>query len=114
LLLIKEGGAHGYDLLEKLSDIGLPKQDPGGLYRTLRTMEREGLLHSWWITSDVGPPRRSYTLTDEGDDWLHAWAGALRESRRKVSAFLKRYESAKSYKALGARVEAIRTIDPYP
>lgn len=112
LLLVKEGGAHGYDLLEKLSELGLPKSDPGGLYRTLRWMEREGLVSSWWVTSDVGPPRRSYRLTSEGEDWLHAWAGALRESRRIVSSFLRRYEQTRDIEV--ATPSAIRTIDPVP
>jgi len=114
LLLLKEGGGHGYDLLEKLSELGLPESDPGGLYRTLRWMEQEGLVSSWWVTSDVGPPRRSYHLTPEGEDWLHAWAGALRESRRKVSSFLRRYEQTRRLRAAGASPGPIRTIDPYP
>lgn len=112
LLLVKEGGAHGYDLLEKLSELGLPKSDPGGLYRTLRWMEREGLVQSWWVTSDVGPPRRSYQLTAEGEDWLHAWAGALRESRRIVSGFLRRYETTRDQ--IVDRMPPVRTIDPVP
>lgn len=115
LLLLKEGGGHGYDLLEKLAELGLPDSDPGGLYRTLRWMEKEGLVTSWWVTSEVGPPRRSYHLTPEGEDWLHAWAGALRESRRKVSNFLRRYESARRIRpAPSSSLPPIRTIDPFP
>lgn len=94
LLLLKEGSSHGYDLLEKLGEFGFHRGDPGGLYRTLRSMEKEGLVSSWWETSDIGPARRTYQPTEEGEDWLHAWAGALSESKRLVSTFLDRYDKA--------------------
>lgn len=93
LLLIAERPSHGYDLLERLEDLGMAATDPGGLYRMLRSMERDDLVDSEWETSSAGPARRVYTVTDEGMDWLHAWAGALREGRRLLSRFLERYES---------------------
>ena len=92
LLLIAETPAHGYDLLEQIAQLGLRNVDPGGLYRALRVMEQDGLVASWWEHSTAGPARRSYRLTDEGVEWLHAWAGALREGRRFLSAYLARYD----------------------
>jgi poly-beta-hydroxybutyrate-responsive repressor len=92
LLLLRESPAHGYDLLVQISDLGLHGVDPGGLYRALRAMERDGHLESWWEQSDAGPARRTYRLTEDGVDWLHAWAGALRESHRYLSEYLGRYE----------------------
>jgi poly-beta-hydroxybutyrate-responsive repressor len=94
MLLIAEKPSHGYDLLERLEDLGMGATDAGGLYRNLRAMEREDLVKSRWETSEAGPARRTYTLTEEGVDWLHAWAGALRESRRLLARFLERYETA--------------------
>ncbi len=93
LLLLAEDPSHGYDLMERLDELGIEQTDPGGLYRTLRTMEQEGLVRSWWEPSDAGPARRTYTLTDEGLDWLHAWAGSLRETRRLLGRYLERYEA---------------------
>ena len=48
MLLIAETPSHGYDLLERLEELGLGATDPGGLYRTLRAMEREDLVKSEW------------------------------------------------------------------
>ena len=93
LLLIAETPAHGYDLLEHIKDLGLANVDPGGLYRALRVMEQDGLVVSWWEHSSAGPARRSYRLTEEGLEWLHAWAGALREGRRFLTAYLDRYDT---------------------
>lgn len=92
LLLIAEEPSHGYDLMERLDMLGMGATDPGGLYRALRTMEKDRLVRSEWETSTSGPARRTYALTEEGLDWLHAWAGALRESRRLLARFLDRYE----------------------
>ena len=93
LLLIGEAPAHGYDLLEQIDELGVPNTDPGGLYRTLRAMEQDGLVASRWEHSSTGPARRTYALTEEGVDWLHAWAGALREGRRFLTAYLDRYDA---------------------
>ncbi|MGH9157317.1 MAG: helix-turn-helix transcriptional regulator [Acidimicrobiales bacterium] len=93
LLLIGEAPAHGYDLLDQIAHLGLRNVDPGGLYRTLRVMEEDGLVASWWEHSTAGPARRTYRLTAEGVDWLHAWAGALRESHRYLTAYLARYDT---------------------
>lgn len=92
LLLVREQPSHGYDLLERLDALGFKRPDPGGLYRALRAMEQEGLMRSRWETSAVGPARRSYELTEDGEDWLHAWAGTLRETRRMVDSYLERYD----------------------
>ncbi len=94
LLLLSEMPSHGYDLLERLGQLGLPAADPGGLYRMLRALEREEMVTSRWETSEAGPARRTYELTDEGREWLHAWAGALAEGRRIVDVFLGRYATA--------------------
>lgn len=93
LLLLAERASHGYDLLEQIADLGLERTDPGGLYRALRAMEQEGLVQSWWEGSSAGPARRTYTLTGEGLDWLHASAGSLRETLRHLQDYLRRYEA---------------------
>ena len=92
LLLIGEAPAHGYDLLEQIDGLGLHTIDAGGLYRALRVMEGDGLVASAWEHSASGPARRTYRLTAEGREWLHVWAGALRETHRYLSSYLGRYE----------------------
>jgi len=92
LLLIAEEPSYGYDLLLRRGELGLRHVDPGMLYRSLRAMEQEGLVRSSWQGSEIGPPRRTYQLSDEGQDWLHAWAGSLRETTRIIGLLLGRYQ----------------------
>ncbi len=92
LLSIGEAPVHGYELLEQIAGLGLHAIDAGGLYRALRVMEGEGLVASTWEHSASGPARRTYRLTNEGREWLHVWAGALRETHRYLSSYLDRYD----------------------
>lgn len=99
LLLLAERPCHGYELLEQIAELGLERTDAGGLYRALRAMEQEGLVESWWEESATGPARRSYLVTDEGLDWLHASAGSLREVVRHLEQYLRRYEAVAQARA---------------
>lgn len=92
LLELAADTSHGYELLEGLEPFALSHTDPGGLYRALRAMEREGLVSSFWEDSPSGPPRRTYALTDAGREALDAYAVCVRDVRRALSAFVRRHE----------------------
>jgi len=91
LLLLKESPAHGYDLLERLKALGFARSDPGGLYRMLRGLEDEGLVHSAWEPSTAGPARRIYEITRAGSEVLHENAKALAATTQVLDAFVSRY-----------------------
>ena len=91
LLLLREQPAHGYDLLERLRRLGFGRDDPGRLYRALRSLEEEGLVRSAWEGSAAGPDRRVYELTRSGMEELHGHATALLETENVLEAFLSRY-----------------------
>ena len=93
LLQLARKPAHGYELMEAL-DEGADGQapDPGTLYRTLRSLEEDGLVHSTWDTEGAGPARRVYELTDQGTEFLHAWAVSIRGRRGQLDRFLASYE----------------------
>ena len=91
LLLLREQPGHGYDLLERLRALGFSGEDPGGLYRALRALERDGLVRSGWEPSRAGPDRRIYELTRAGMEDLHKRAKALARARETVDVFLSRY-----------------------
>jgi len=67
--------------------------DPGLLYRTLRQLEEDGLVRSSWDTEGAGPARRVYEITDEGIEYLHAWAINIRRTRARLDRFLAEYET---------------------
>jgi PadR family transcriptional regulator, regulatory protein PadR len=91
LLLLREQPAHGYELLERLQPLGFERDDPGRLYRALRALEDEGLVHSVWEASQTGPARRTYEITRAGMEHLHEAAHALLGGLELVDVFLSRY-----------------------
>jgi len=92
LLQLARKPAHGYELMEALAAADDPAPDPGTLYRTLRGLEADGLVRSAWETGDSGPARRVYELTDQGVEFLHAWAASIRGTRAQLDRFLAEYE----------------------
>lgn len=93
LLLVAEGGAHGYALIAQLNALGVSPEgvDVGTAYRTLRELEMESLVSSEWVT-DSGAPRREYRLTADGRRALDEWAAVMCERRRLIDDFLAREE----------------------
>ena len=91
LLSLDQWQSHGYELIRRLTLFGFDAVDPGSVYRTLRQLERDGLLESDWDTASGGPARRRYALTDAGRTYLDGWAGALRGYQQMLDAFFRRY-----------------------
>jgi PadR family transcriptional regulator, regulatory protein PadR len=91
LLTLREWNSYGYELMERTAAFGFEAMNPGTLYRTLRQMEKEGVVESKWETSKGGPARRMYTITDAGEAYLDFWAEALEQYRRNMDAFFSLY-----------------------
>ena len=91
LLTLRELNSYGYELMERTAAFGFEAMNPGTLYRTLRQMEKEGVVESQWETSKGGPARRMYTITDAGEAYLDFWAEALEQYRRNMDVFFRLY-----------------------
>lgn len=87
LALREKGASYGYALMERIDAFGLGEINPGTLYRTLRQMEKEGLCESEWETSEGGPARRVYSITEAGSSYLDSWAESLGRCERMMAAF---------------------------
>lgn len=95
LLLLHCHQAHGYELLEGLEPFGfgLNPVELSTVYRILRDLEDRGFAVSHWDTSDAGPARRPYSITEDGDRYLAWWVQDLRETDRALHSFLDRYDA---------------------
>ncbi|MDT7746219.1 MAG: PadR family transcriptional regulator, regulatory protein PadR [Actinomycetota bacterium] len=90
LLLLQERPAHGYDLVERLHASFIDDTDTGGVYRTLRGLEREGLVRSSWCVSATGPARRTYALTPAGVEALEHQVETIGVTHELLHTFLDR------------------------
>jgi PadR family transcriptional regulator len=93
LLLLRERPLHGYELLDRIPELGVEgRVDMGNLYRLLRALEDEGIVRSEWSADLPGPAKRTYELTTEGRRLLDRWAEALQRAQGTIASFLERYE----------------------
>jgi PadR family transcriptional regulator PadR len=91
LLMLRQWSSYGYELMEKMSTFGLSAMNPGTFYRTLRQMEKDGMVSSRWDTSEGGPARRIYSITDAGEAYLNYWAKSLNQYQRMMDTFFRLY-----------------------
>jgi DNA-binding PadR family transcriptional regulator len=71
LLVLARGRRHGYRLMQDLRDGEAGERwdvGPATLYRTLRDLERRGLISGRTAPTGAsgGPPRREYAMTERG------------------------------------------------
>ncbi|MEU7422998.1 helix-turn-helix transcriptional regulator [Streptomyces sp. NPDC040750] len=91
LLLLAERRGHGYELVQRLVGMGWPEVESAHVYRVLRGLEGCGSVTSCWDSSDHGPARRVYTLTEQGAMELALWFVRLGEMHGVLHVFLERY-----------------------
>jgi poly-beta-hydroxybutyrate-responsive repressor len=83
--------------MERASAFGFEAMNPGTLYRTLRQMEKNGIVESSWETSRGGPARRMYAITDAGEAHLDYWAKSLEQYQRTMNDFFRLYAGRPSH-----------------
>ena len=91
LAMLARAGTHGYDLVQQLGRLELFADSPpdtSGIYKILKSMEKEGLVSSDWDLGDHGPAKRSYALTRDGRTCLKHWAETLRAYRAQIDGLL--------------------------
>ncbi len=91
LLLVAQGPTYGYKLIGELDELGVAPEgiDPGMVYRTLRSMDTDGLVTTeWGLEGDQ--PRREYRLTNEGACALGDWIDVMSERKRLIDHFIER------------------------
>lgn len=97
LVLLHQGSSYGYALMENIRQFGFQPElmDISILYRALRDLEEMGLVSSHWSDESLGPQRRIYTITTEGESVLAEWIENLRQLRREIERLEAAYLSVK-------------------
>ncbi len=69
LHIISRGEVYASDMLDELTAAKMIVVE-GTLYPLLTRLKNAGLLEYKWVESKSGPPRKYYTLTEEGSKFL--------------------------------------------
>ena len=72
LHLLSERESYGYELVQRLHEVGLARVLEGTVYPALARLEREGRLSTRLVASNAGPARKYYRPTVAGSDALAA------------------------------------------
>jgi PadR family transcriptional regulator PadR len=94
LVILHQERSYGYDLMERLAtEFEFEQINARTLYRSLRQMEKEGLCEAEWETSESGPARRMYYITEASQAYLDTWVQASKDYRRIIDALSQAYEN---------------------
>jgi DNA-binding PadR family transcriptional regulator len=97
LVVLAKGPLHGYRLAEQIGQMpmfGGQKPDVSGIYRFLKTMEKQGMVDASWDRTKRGPAKKSYQLTSAGQICLARWIKTLEQHRRGITKLLRAARTA--------------------
>ena len=98
LVLLHREPGYGYSLMDGLQEFGFQPEymDISIIYRALRDMQANELVSDSWDDNSLGPQRRVYTITPQGEEVLAGWIENLRQRRKEIEALEAAYEAVKS------------------
>ena len=73
LEIINQGETYGYEIVKRLNELGFEGIAEGTVYALLVRLERNRLVHVVKRPSDLGPPRKFFTLNERGRKELAAF-----------------------------------------
>jgi len=93
LVFLMQGPAYGSLLFKKMEEqIPFNLFDSPTLYRTLEKLEKKGVVNSWWDTSEKGPAKKWYQITDKGIEMLGEYKKDIVIRIKDMEFFLEEYE----------------------
>jgi PadR family transcriptional regulator PadR len=88
LQIISRGEVYASDMLEELTSAKIMVVE-GTLYPLLTRLRKAGLVEYKWVESNSGPPRKYYTITQEGMDFVSSlektWKGLMKSTSEIIS-----------------------------
>jgi PadR family transcriptional regulator PadR len=87
LAILSKGEKYPSDIIEMMKDAQLLIVE-GTLYPLLTRLKNDGLLTYRWVESTSGPPRKYFTLTDDGKVFLDGLSGAYFDLNQSVDKIL--------------------------
>ncbi len=86
LAMLRDHELYGLDIARRLTHDGILMSGEGTLYPLLARLRKAGLVDTTWQESVEGPPRRYYSLTDDGRAALDAFTRTWKPFRDAVDS----------------------------
>lgn len=88
LQIISAGETYGYEIATRLQELGFCTAKEGTIYPLLVRLEKKALIHGEFRPSPLGPSRKYYTVTTEGEKYLAEFTLCWREVAAAVEETL--------------------------
>ena len=89
LHIISRGEVYTSDLIEELTQAQMIVVE-GTLYPLLNRLKSAALVSYRWVESDAGPPRKYYSITEEGHVALKSLAATWKELVQSITQITKK------------------------
>lgn len=89
LKIIAHGETYGYQITSDLNSSGFIELNEGSVYPVLIRLEKKGLVVSETKKSSLGPRRKYFRMTPEGEAYLKSFAQLWDEISSVVNEILK-------------------------
>lgn len=99
--IISRGEVYASDMIEELTAAKIMVVE-GTLYPLLTRLKNSGLVEYKWVESKSGPPRKYYTMTDNGSEFLQSlsftWEELIKSTQEITKKGGKKSEKTKTSK----------------
>ncbi len=89
LKIISQGETYGYRLTSDLNEYGFKELNEGSVYPSLIRLEKKGLVSAETKKSSIGPSRKYFRLTLQGEAYLHDFSKLWSEISTVVDQIMK-------------------------
>lgn len=89
LSIIQRGEAYPSDIIQELKESGLQVLE-GTLYPLLTRLKNAGYLDYRWVESLSGPPRKYFTMSEEGKEFYQSLDSTWKEISTAVEKITKK------------------------
>ena len=92
LCVLSEGDAYASDIINRLKEVRMIVVE-GTLYPLLTRQKNTGLLTYRWEESTQGPPRKYYSITEAGKNFLNDLDASWYELVESVNLLRKKFQN---------------------
>ncbi|MEX1377122.1 MAG: PadR family transcriptional regulator [Eubacteriales bacterium] len=89
LAILSDGELYGYKIVEMLKEYGFDGIHEATVYPILTRLEKQGALQFVKRPSDLGPPRKYYSLTANGQKELETFSDTWNSISKNVDTIIK-------------------------
>lgn len=87
--IISKEETYGYEIVTRLNEYGFQEVKEGSTYPILVRLEKKKIISSIYKESPLGPKRKYYFLTDDGEKFLKEFEEVWDEVKESVDRVMK-------------------------